>query len=163
MNYLFSAWMKKSTSQETNSGFTLIELLVVIMIIAILSSIALPSFLRMINLGKEVEATKFLSDMFKLQQQYHAEQDKFTSSTQSLGSSLPNETDNYSYFIFVDNDYLKGAIHVAQSKQRFLSSYIKVTYEKDGSLQECGLKKVDLTFPRLVIFDVVVNFNKYCP
>lgn len=163
MKYLFSAWLKKCTSEKNNQGFTLIELLVVIIIIGILSTIALPSFLRMINLGQEVEAKNFLSYIAKLQHQYHTEQGKFSSSTESLGSSLPNETENYSYFVFADNNNLKGAIHIAQSKNNVLKSYIKVMYQKDQEPKECNFKEVDLSFPPLIIFDAVSNPNKYCP
>lgn len=164
MKYLLYSRLKQCNSQEDdNRGFTLIEILVVIIIIGILSSIALPSFLRAINLANEVEAKTHLTNAAKLHQQYRGEHNEFTNSLDSLGEKFPPETENYSYWIFADNSSLKGAIHIALSKQKFLSSYIRVIYEKDSDIKLCGLKPVDLSFPPLVIFDAVANPEKYCP
>ena len=149
--------------QKSHEGFTLVELLVVLMIIGVLSGVALPSFLRIINLANEVEAKAKLDALTKHHNQYYLERRLFTSSIQTLDNTFPIETENYSYFIFADNKNLNGAIHIAQSKNGVSKSYIKVVYQKDQELQHCNLKALYLSFPPLVIFDAVSNPNKYCP
>lgn len=52
--------MRTRPSRQLDEGFTLVELLVVLVIIAILSAIAIPSFLRHQNKGKRAAA---ISDM----------------------------------------------------------------------------------------------------
>lgn len=163
MKSLFASWLKASPCQKSHEGFTLIELLVVLMIIGVLSGVALPSFLRIINSASEAEAKAKLASLENLQRQHYPEKQKFTSSIQTLDSTFKIETENYSYFIFADNKNLKGAIHIAQSKNGVSKSYIKVVYHKNQELQNCNLKAVDLSFPPLVIFDAVSNPNKYCP
>ena len=163
MKYLFSSWLKKCRSQEPDRGFTLMELLAVIMIIGILSSMALSSFLRFINSAKETEAKTRLKTLVQLNHGHQIERGKFSGSPESLGSDLPMETDNYSYSIVVDNNLLNGALHIAKSKHPFLRSYIQVIYYKDSEIIECGSKSVDLSFPPLLIFDAIANPKKYCP
>ncbi|MCX5963441.1 MAG: prepilin-type N-terminal cleavage/methylation domain-containing protein, partial [Cyanobacteria bacterium] len=50
-------------SKKRDGGFTLIELLVVIIIIGILASIALPSFLNQANKAKQSEAKTYVGSM----------------------------------------------------------------------------------------------------
>lgn len=163
MKSLFTSWLKASPCQKSHEGFTLVELLVVLMIIGVLSGVALPSFLRIINLAYEAEAQTKLGSLTNLQNQHSSEGDKFTSSIQALDSTFKIETENYSYFIFADNKNLNGAIHVAQSKNGVSKSYIKVVYKKDQQLKNCKFKAVDLSFPPLIIFDAISNPDKYCP
>lgn len=47
---------------KTTRGFTLIELMIVVVVIALLSAVALPSYTSYVTRGKLVEATSGLSD-----------------------------------------------------------------------------------------------------
>lgn len=165
MKYLLYSWLKQCKSQQPNRGFTLIELLVVIIIIGVLSSIALPSFLRIVNLAKETEAKTTLKALVDRQKEHQLDHNSFTDSFESLGSNLPTETENYTYSILAD-DSLNGALHIAESKHPFVSSYIRVIYKTDSDLQECGSKAVDLSSPLSaisVIADAIANPKEYCP
>lgn len=81
-------------------GFTLIELLVTIIIIGILSSIALPSFLNQASKAKQAEAKSYLSAINKAQQAYYSENNQFVSDVKEIGKlglGIRTETANYSY------------------------------------------------------------------
>ena len=52
------------------SGFTLIELMIVVLVVAILSAIALPSYQEYVTRGKITEATSNLADMRVKLEQY---------------------------------------------------------------------------------------------
>lgn len=149
-------------SKFSDQGFTLIELLVVIIIIGILSVIATSSFLKFINRAKSTEGKATISTVVKKQEAYFAEHNKFTSSFTDLGADIKTETENYSFFVFVDNDTFNGAIHIAKSKQPFVESYIQLRYWKNNQLQPCAPVAVDLSFPAGVIFQAVANPQKFC-
>lgn len=163
MKYSLTYWLNKRTFKKSSQGFTLMELLVVIMIIGILSSIALSSFFRFINLAKETEGKTNLKNLVKLNQEHQIYRGKFSADPESLGSNLPTETENYSYSILVENNLLNGALHMAKSKHPFLRSYIQVIYYKDSEIKECGPKSVDLNMLPFIIVDAIANPKKYCP
>ena len=56
-----------------DSGFTLVELIVVVMIIGILSSIAIPSFMSSGDKAKQQEAATLVSSYIKAAQAYYTE------------------------------------------------------------------------------------------
>jgi len=62
-----------------NRGFTLIELMIVVAIVAILASIALPSYTDYLTRGRIVEATSGLADMRVKMEQFY--QDNLTFAT----------------------------------------------------------------------------------
>ena len=101
-------------------GFTLIELLVTVIIIGILASIALPSFLNQANKAKQSEAKTYVGSMNRTQQAYYMEKGGFASEIGELGLGIAPETANYSYSIaLIDN----GAENLATSKFPALKSY----------------------------------------
>ena len=78
-------------------GFTLIELLVVIIIIGILASIALPSFLNQTAKAKQSEAKTYVATIGKTQQAYFTEKGTFAPTLSLLSLGTPAATDNYNY------------------------------------------------------------------
>ncbi|MEX0939809.1 MAG: prepilin-type N-terminal cleavage/methylation domain-containing protein [Candidatus Babeliales bacterium] len=60
------------------SGFTLIELMIVVAIIAFLSMISIPSFMRFLAKAKRAEAYMNLGSLYVAQKAYWAEHGKYT-------------------------------------------------------------------------------------
>lgn len=83
--------------KNQNAGFTLIELLVVIIIIGILATIALPSFLNQTAKARGAEAKNNVGSMNRAQQSYFLEQQTFTTDIDELGIGMDNSTDNFVY------------------------------------------------------------------
>jgi type IV pilus assembly protein PilA len=73
----------KRTSR-LGEGFTLIELLVVIIIMGILTTVALPAFLRQIGKARETDAKINLGAIARSQQAYHFEKSTFANSNNVL-------------------------------------------------------------------------------
>ena len=69
-------------------GFTLIELMIVVIIVAILTAVALPSYLAQIQKSRRAEAKSVLTQISTMQQQFRTEQNRFTADLTDLG--LPN-------------------------------------------------------------------------
>lgn len=88
-------------------GFTLIELMIVVAIIAFLSIIAVPSFLRYLAKAKRVEAYMNLSSIYTAQKAYFAEHGKYSTQLSGPGGigwqpegykgGGKQETFNYTY------------------------------------------------------------------
>ena len=63
----------QSREISLESGFTLVELIVVVMIIGILSSIAIPSFMNAGDKAKQQEASTLVASYIKAAQAYFTE------------------------------------------------------------------------------------------
>lgn len=59
---------------DKNGGFTLIEVLAVTAILFILCAISVPSFLQLVNKGRETEATYYLGILIRAQKAHRLEQ-----------------------------------------------------------------------------------------
>jgi type IV pilus assembly protein PilE len=79
--------------QET--GFTLIELMIVVAIVAILASIAIPSYRSYIARAKITEATNNLSDVRVKMEQYYQDNRAYGTGT-TCGATLPSNS-NFAY------------------------------------------------------------------
>lgn len=85
---------------RATKGFTLIELLIVIIIISVLSSIALPTFLRQRDKARQSEGKSRVAAYAKLQIMRYAEFDNFIDEDGNyylLGADADKNTSNYSY------------------------------------------------------------------
>ena len=71
-------------------GFTLIELLVVVLIIGILSSIALPQYMKAVEKARASEAIQLLGDLANAEQIYHMSTGSFTRDLDMLDVEIPN-------------------------------------------------------------------------
>ena len=65
-------------SFERNKGFTLIELMIVVAIIAFLSMISVPSFMRFLAKAKRAEAYMNLGSLYVAEKAYWAEHGKYS-------------------------------------------------------------------------------------
>lgn len=101
---------QKHISEETE-GFTLVELMVVVVIVGLLSSVALPSFLNQQNKAKAACAETQVSGLAKEQQIYFAENNTFANDLQELGheNSTPPSGCNQSHTISLDSSIIKAS------------------------------------------------------
>ncbi len=74
---------------RNSKGFTLIELMIVIVIIGILSSIGIPRFRTVTARAKLVECKPLLEQICALQENFHLENDTYTSDFGLLGFDDP--------------------------------------------------------------------------
>ncbi|MGL4621463.1 MAG: type IV pilin-like G/H family protein [Chroococcidiopsis sp.] len=110
---------------KTGSGFTLIELLVSIIIIGILASIALPSFLNQTNRARQTEAKLNLSSLNRAQQAFYLENSQFVTNVSQIGKlgiGIVPETENYS-ISFSAPEEGTGVVMVANAKGDAFKSY----------------------------------------
>ena len=84
-------------------GFTLVELMIVVVIVAILTAVALPSYLAQIQKSRRAEAKSALTQISTMQQQFRTEQNRFTADLTDLGLGAAgwNDTDNGYYEVSV--------------------------------------------------------------
>ena len=84
--------------KRKEDGFTVIELLIVIIIVGVLFSIGLPSFLNQANKAKQSEAKAYIGSMNKAHQAYFVENTTFTTNIEALGIGITTApTNNYQY------------------------------------------------------------------
>jgi type IV pilus assembly protein PilE len=77
--------MKKS------GGFTLIELMIVVVVVAILTTIALPSYQQYIRKANRSVAQQYMLDIASRQEQYRLDRFQYASSETALNMSAPIE------------------------------------------------------------------------
>lgn len=179
-------YLRRQKYYNASHGFTLIELLVVIFIIGILSAIALPTFLRLINKAKESEATQYISYLNKHQTAQYLEGSGFTNSFGTLSfpqqqtpSSAAGIFKSVGFSVAETNNYLYGiksatynnnplAVQVALSKQLGVQSYLGIVYVKDNSVY-CGPVALPISlsspvFQQLgILNNLISNPGNYCP
>lgn len=112
--------------EETEAGgFTLIELIVVVLIIGVLASISLPSFLNQVNRAKAAEAASYTGTINRAQQAYRLENNDFADSLEELAIGIPQQTSNFEYSIQA-GDGVANAI--AQPLDDSVAGMLGVTY-----------------------------------
>lgn len=75
--------------KERERGFTLLELLVVAIIVGILASIAIPSYINSLRQGRRPEAKTALLDLAAREERFYTMNNYYTASASSLGYSTP--------------------------------------------------------------------------
>ena len=89
---------------ERRGGFTLIELMITVAIIAILSAIAMPSYLEYVRKGKRADARALLQSASIAQEKYRLSNPSYASTTAAIstacatataGCACPSEQGNY--------------------------------------------------------------------
>ncbi|MDP1605976.1 MAG: type IV pilin protein [Rhodocyclaceae bacterium] len=85
-------------------GFTLIELMITVAIVAILASVALPSYQEYVKRGNRAAAQAQMMDIANLEQQYILANRVYTATGSEFGYALPSNVGaHYSYAITVNN------------------------------------------------------------
>ncbi len=89
------------TSRER--GFTLIELMIVVIIVAILTAVAIPSYFAQVQKSRRSEAKAALTQIATMEQQFRTEQNRFTTDLTDLGlvNAGWNDTENEYYEVSV--------------------------------------------------------------
>jgi type IV pilus assembly protein PilA len=91
--------------QQINpEGFTLIELLVTIVIVGVLSTVALPSFLNQVGKARGTEAKSNIGSINRSQQAYRFENNTFASTLTSLESKTTGKFYSYNVNALGQND-----------------------------------------------------------
>ncbi len=80
----------------SREGFSLIELLIVTAIIAFLSALAVPNFMKIVAKAKRAEAYMYLRTLAQAQKIYYAEHGSYTTNLSALGWK-PEGTFVYTY------------------------------------------------------------------
>ncbi|MET3440394.1 type IV pilus assembly protein PilE [Variovorax paradoxus] len=99
--------MKKLSFSRRRNGFTLIEVMITVVIIAILASIAIPSYQRYVIRAKRSAAQAQMMDIANRQQQFLLANRSYADKTTlaASGYSLPADVAaNYDYTITVTTD-----------------------------------------------------------
>lgn len=99
--------MKKHSFSRQRNGFTLIEVMITVAIIAILASIAYPSYSRYVIRAKRSAAQSQMMDIANRQQQFLVANRSYADKTTLIASgySLPAEVAaNYGYTITLSAD-----------------------------------------------------------
>ena len=77
--------MRPKLKTSDSKGFTLVELLVVLATIGIISALAIPMFQGFIKKAKAVEGEVALSEIKRLEEQYSADNLRFSGSLPTIG------------------------------------------------------------------------------
>ena len=99
--------MKKLSFSRRRNGFTMIEVMITVVIIAILASIAIPSYQRYVIRAKRSAAQAQMMDIANRQQQFLLANRSYADKTTlaASGYSLPADVAaNYDYTITVTTD-----------------------------------------------------------
>jgi type IV pilus assembly protein PilE len=109
-------------------GFTLIELMIVVIIVAILTAVALPSYLSQIQKSRRAEAKAALTQISTMQQQFRTEQNRFTTDLTDLGLGVAGWNDTA-------NGYYEVSVVAATGGCPIASCFALLVRPKSGSAQ----------------------------
>ena len=118
-------WRPIKEHKSGGGTLRIIEFFVVVIIIGILSSIALPSFLHCGNKAMQSEAKQYLSSMNRAQQAYFADKGAFSNSITALGLGIKTETANYNYSISATKN---AAFSYGVARRNNLRSYVGAVF-----------------------------------
>jgi len=77
------------------AGFTLVELMIAVAVVAILTSIALPSYALYVKKSRRGEAESALMDIAQREQQYLLDARAYAPDTAALGTTVPADVTAY--------------------------------------------------------------------
>ena len=129
-------------------GFTLIELLIAIVIVAIISTIALPNYQEYMRKGRRADAKNAIMELAALQERYYSENGYYGSSTDIAGTSTISSPEDH-YSIQVN---CTPACSAASRPQQYLLTAIPAvadpkcgnfTYDQTGTVTEGGSSDLD--------------------
>lgn len=113
-------------SQVANDeGFTLIELIVVIVILGILASLAIPTFLNQTFKAKQTEAKVYVSAINTAQKAYFTEKTTLAPNLAALALDILPNTENYNYTV---STAPQSAIADAAAVKPRLKAYVGQVY-----------------------------------
>ena len=87
------------SDRSNDGGFTLIELVVAVVIIGILATISLPSFLNQIARARQSQAQIYIGSVNDAQKQWRATHKSFTENLDDLALGISAITNDYNYQI----------------------------------------------------------------
>src|SRR5688500_10359257 len=105
--------MKKHSFSRQRNGFTLIEVMITVVIVAILASIAIPSYSRYVIRAKRSAAQSQMMDIANRQQQFLVANRNYADKTTLIASgySLPADVAaNYGYTITLSTTAVPGFV-----------------------------------------------------
>lgn len=84
-------WMKTSDKHSRVRGMTLVELLIVVSIIGVLSTIAVPTFRRMVQKARQAEAKVHLGAIVQTERGFFAQYGAYTTNLLAAGYEHPDQ------------------------------------------------------------------------
>lgn len=101
-----------SCGNASRQGFTLLEMLVVVVILGVLASIAVPSFLNQVARSKQARALMYIGLVNRAQQAFFVENERFATSTAELGFAANHAPPDYTYTVTAQT----GSIEVTETR-----------------------------------------------
>ncbi len=89
--------MDPATNSPRQAGFTLIELMIVVVVVAILSAVALPSFFEQVRKSRRADAISALSQVQQAQERWRANNPTYSNSLAAppTGIGVSNPASGY--------------------------------------------------------------------
>ncbi|MEE8429202.1 MAG: type IV pilin protein [Gammaproteobacteria bacterium] len=114
-----------------NFGFSLVELMITLAIVAIVASIALPTYQDQIRKSRRADGTTLLTEIRDLQERFFMENNTYTTALSGLGYTGSVKSDEEYYQVQVENPAGCGIANCF----RLLASPILEIQEEDGGLR----------------------------
>lgn len=86
---LLKSLLKTQLGQQKTSGFSLIELMIVVVIVAILGSIAYPSYLNQVTQSRRADAQAVLMEAAQFMERFYTENNRYDRDTGGTAVALP--------------------------------------------------------------------------
>ena len=116
-------------------GFTLLELLMVVIILGILTAIALPRYLNVVERGKAAEAINLLGTLRGSQLRYYALNDEYATNPDDLDADWTT----LKYFKTVEAaDSATSPTHVARITRDATGNEYMLAIDEDGTISCSG-------------------------